>query len=148
VRGIEVDVGTAEGAAKLIEQVPETNILVNNLGIYELKNFSDITDDEWLNLFEINVLSGIRLARHYFPRMLAKNSGRVIFISSESGIAIPIEMVHYGMTKAAQLAIFSRHGGTDERHESYRQLDSSGSDTLRRHRWFPAESGIYTRRAA
>lgn len=105
VRGIEADVGTAEGAATLIEQVPETDILVNNLGIYQPKNFSDITDDEWLHLFEVNVLSGIRLARHYFPKMLAKNSGRVIFISSESGIAIPIEMVHYGMTKTAQLAI-------------------------------------------
>ena len=92
VRGIEADVGTAEGAATLIEQVPETDILVNNVGIYQPKNFSDITDDEWLHLFEVNVLSGIRLARHYFPKMLAKNSGRVIFISSESGIAIPITL--------------------------------------------------------
>jgi NAD(P)-dependent dehydrogenase (short-subunit alcohol dehydrogenase family) len=104
-RGIEADLGTADGAAKLIEQIPETDILVNNLGIYEPKNFSDITDAEWLHLFEVNVLSGIRLARHYFPKMLAKNSGRVIFISSESGIMTPMEMVHYGMTKTAQLAI-------------------------------------------
>jgi NAD(P)-dependent dehydrogenase (short-subunit alcohol dehydrogenase family) len=104
-RGIEADLGTADGAAKVIEQMPETDILVNNLGIYEPKKFSDITDAEWLHLFEVNVLSGIRLARHYFPKMLAKNSGRVIFISSESGIMTPGEMVHYGMTKTAQLAI-------------------------------------------
>jgi NAD(P)-dependent dehydrogenase (short-subunit alcohol dehydrogenase family) len=104
-RGIEADLGTAEGTAKLIEQIPETDILVNNLGIYEPKNFFDITDDEWLHVFEVNVLSGIRLARHYFRKMLAKNSGRVIFISSESAIMTPVEMVHYGMTKTAQLAI-------------------------------------------
>jgi NAD(P)-dependent dehydrogenase (short-subunit alcohol dehydrogenase family) len=82
-----------------------TDILVNNLGIYEPKAFADITDEEWLHVFEVNVLSGIRLSRHYFPQMLTKNSGRVIFISSESGIMTPGEMVHYGMTKTAQLAI-------------------------------------------
>jgi NAD(P)-dependent dehydrogenase (short-subunit alcohol dehydrogenase family) len=104
-RGIEVDLATAEGAARLIAEMPETDILVNNLGIYEPKNFADITDDDWLHLFEVNVLSGIRLSRHYFPKMLAKDSGRVIFISSESAIMTPGEMVHYGMTKTAQLAI-------------------------------------------
>jgi NAD(P)-dependent dehydrogenase (short-subunit alcohol dehydrogenase family) len=105
VHGIEADLGTAEGAAKLIEQVPETDILVNNLGIYQPKEFSQISDEEWLRVFEVNVLSGIRLARHYFPAMLKRNWGRVIFISSESGIMTPSEMVHYGMTKTAQLAI-------------------------------------------
>jgi 3-oxoacyl-[acyl-carrier protein] reductase len=105
LRGIEVDFATAEGAARLIAKVPETDILVNNLGIYEPKNFADITDEEWLHLFEVNVLSGIRLSRHYFPKMLAKDSGRVIFISSESAIMTPGEMVHYGMTKTAQLAV-------------------------------------------
>src|SRR5260370_22631351 len=104
-RGIEADLGTAEGAARLIAAVPETDILVNNLGIYEPKKFADITDEEWLHVFEVNVLSGIRLSRHYFPKMLKKNWGRVIFISSESGIMTPGEMVHYGMTKTAQLAI-------------------------------------------
>jgi len=104
-RGIEADLATAEGAAKLIAEVPETDILVNNLGIYEPKNFADITDEEWLRLFEVNVLSGIRLSRHYFPIMLANDWGRVIFISSESAIMTPGEMVHYGMTKTAQLAI-------------------------------------------
>jgi NAD(P)-dependent dehydrogenase (short-subunit alcohol dehydrogenase family) len=103
--GIELDLATAEGAARLIAEVPETDILVNNLGIYEPKNFADITDEEWLHLFEVNVLSGIRLSRHYFPKMLAKDWGRVIFISSESAIMTPREMVHYGMTKTAQLAI-------------------------------------------
>ncbi|ADV80948.1 SDR family NAD(P)-dependent oxidoreductase [Terriglobus saanensis] len=105
VRGIEVDLATADGAATLIAEVPETDILVNNLGIYEPKKFAEITDEEWLHIFEINVLGGIRLSRHYFPRMLEKDSGRVIFISSESGIMTPGEMVHYGMTKTAQLAI-------------------------------------------
>jgi NAD(P)-dependent dehydrogenase (short-subunit alcohol dehydrogenase family) len=105
VHGIEADLGTAEGAAKLIQQVPETDILVNNLGIYAPKEFSQISDEEWLRVFEINVLSGIRLARQYFPAMLKRNWGRVIFISSESGIMTPSEMVHYGMTKTAQLAI-------------------------------------------
>jgi NAD(P)-dependent dehydrogenase (short-subunit alcohol dehydrogenase family) len=105
VRGIEADLATAEGAARLIAEAPETDILVNNLGIYEPKNFADITDEEWLHLFEVNVLSGIRLSRHYFPTMLKRDSGRVIFVSSESGIMTPVEMVHYGMTKTAQLAI-------------------------------------------
>ncbi len=104
-RGIEADLGTAEGAARLIAEVPETDILVNNLGIYEPKNFADITDGEWLHVFEVNVLSGIRLSCHYFPKMLMKDWGRVIFISSESGIMTPGEMVHYGMTKTAQLAV-------------------------------------------
>ena len=90
-RGIEADLGTAEGAARLIAEVPETDILVNNLGIYEPKNFADITDEEWLHVFEVNVLSGIRLSRHYFPKMLMKDWGRVIFISSESGIMTPGE---------------------------------------------------------
>jgi NAD(P)-dependent dehydrogenase (short-subunit alcohol dehydrogenase family) len=105
IKGIVADPGTAEGAASLIQQVPDTDILVNNLGIYEPKEFVDITDADWLNLFEVNVLSGVRLSRHYFPRMLQKNSGRIIFISSESGVMTPPEMVHYGVTKSAQLAI-------------------------------------------
>src|ERR1700710_1109890 len=93
VKGIVADPGTAEGAASLIQQVPGTDILVNNLGIYEPKEFVDITDADWLNLFEVNVLSGVRLSRHYFPRMLERKQGRVIFISSESGIMTPPEMI-------------------------------------------------------
>ena len=105
VKAIVADAATAEGAAALIQQVPDTDILINNLGIYEPKEFADITDDDWLRLFETNVLSGVRLSRHYFPRMLERNQGRVIFISSESGIMTPPEMIHYGVTKSAQLAI-------------------------------------------
>ena len=78
VHGVETDLGTAEGAKRLIEQAPETDILVNNLGIYESKNFVEISDDEWLRFFEINLLGGIRLARHYFPGMLRRNWGREI----------------------------------------------------------------------
>lgn len=105
VKPLVADPGTAEGAAAVIAAVPTTDILVNNLGIYEAKEFVDITDADWLNLFEVNVLSGVRLSRHYFPQMIARNSGRIIFISSESGIMTPAEMVHYGVTKSSQLAI-------------------------------------------
>ena len=80
-------------------------ILINNLGIYEIKNFIDITDDEWRRYFEVDVLSGVRLARAYFPGMLERNWGRIIFVSSESGLVTPGPMIHYGMTKTAQLAI-------------------------------------------
>jgi NAD(P)-dependent dehydrogenase (short-subunit alcohol dehydrogenase family) len=105
VRTIEADVATAEGAQALIQQVPDADILINNLGTYEPKAFTDITDADWLSIFETNVLSGVRLSRHYFPRMIARNDGRVIFISSESGVMTPAEMIHYGVTKSAQLAI-------------------------------------------
>jgi NAD(P)-dependent dehydrogenase (short-subunit alcohol dehydrogenase family) len=105
VRAILADPGTADGAATLIVAVPEVDILVNNLGIYEAKPFTEITDADWHHLFEVNVVSGARLARHYFPKMLAKDWGRIIFISSESSLVIPEEMIHYGTTKTAQLAI-------------------------------------------
>jgi NAD(P)-dependent dehydrogenase (short-subunit alcohol dehydrogenase family) len=105
VRGVVADPATAEGAASLLQQVPATDILVNNLGIYEPKQFAEITDADWLRLFETNVLSGVRLSRHYFPRMLERNTGRIIFISSESAVMTPPEMIHYGVTKSAQLAL-------------------------------------------
>lgn len=105
VRAVLADPATAEGAEALIAAVPEVDILVNNLGIYEAKPFADITDEDWHRFFEVNVVSGARLARHYFPKMLEKSWGRVIFIASESGLVIPGEMIHYGMTKTAQLAI-------------------------------------------
>jgi NAD(P)-dependent dehydrogenase (short-subunit alcohol dehydrogenase family) len=105
VHGVEVDLGTAEGAKSLIEQVPETDILVNNLGIYESKNFTDITDDDWLHYFEVNLLGGIRLARHYFPAMLRRNWGRVIFVSSEAAAEVHADMIHYGVTKTGQLVV-------------------------------------------
>lgn len=105
VHAILADPATAEGARALVAAVPATDILVNNLGIYEAKPFTEITDADWHHLFEVNVVSGARLARHYFPRMIDQNWGRIIFISSESSLVIPEEMIHYGMTKTAQLAI-------------------------------------------
>jgi NAD(P)-dependent dehydrogenase (short-subunit alcohol dehydrogenase family) len=105
VSGVVADLSTEAGTKELFRQVPETDILINNLGIFEAKPFADIPDDEWLHIFEANVLSGVRLSRHYFPEMLKKNWGRIIFISSESAINIPTEMIHYGMTKTAQLAV-------------------------------------------
>jgi NAD(P)-dependent dehydrogenase (short-subunit alcohol dehydrogenase family) len=101
-----LDLGGAEGCAALIAQFPEVDILVNNLGIYEPKPFFDIEDADWTKMFEVNVMSGVRLTRHYLKRMLdGKDWGRVVFVSSESGIFVPKEMVHYGFSKAAQLYI-------------------------------------------
>lgn len=105
VQGAIADFAKLEDINALLKQVPAVDILVNNLGIFEPKAFTEITDEDWLRFYEINVLSGVRLARHYFPKMLAQNWGRVIFISSESAILIPEEMIHYGMTKTAQLSI-------------------------------------------
>jgi len=105
VDGIAADLTTPEGAAKLFERVKDVDIVVNNLGIFEAKPFLEIEDSEWVRFFEANVLSGIRVTRHYLPAMLERKWGRVIFISSESAIQIPAEMVHYGMTKTAQIAI-------------------------------------------
>jgi len=105
VRGIPADMGTSRGVETFLQQAPETDILVNNLGIFEVKSFLDIPDSDWLRFFEVNVLSGVRLSRHYLPGMLRKNWGRIIFISSESAQHIPAEMIHYGMTKTAQVAI-------------------------------------------
>lgn len=101
------DIGSKEGAEKTINEFPDIDILVNNLGIYWAGEFDQTSDEDWHKIFEVNVMSGIRLTRHYFPRMLRKNWGRVIFISSESAIMIPQEMTHYGVTKSAQLALSS-----------------------------------------
>lgn len=105
VSGVAADLGTADGCAAAISQVPDVDILVNNIGIFEPKDFGDITDGDWMRFFETNVLSGVRLSRHYFPLMKAKNWGRIVFVSSESAVNIPQEMIHYGMTKTAQLAV-------------------------------------------
>jgi len=104
-QGLAADLGTAEGTRQAIEQFPDVDILVNNLGIFEPKAFEEISDADWLRFFEVNVMSGVRLSRHYLPRMKQRNWGRIIFISSESAVQIPAEMIHYGMTKTAQLAI-------------------------------------------
>jgi NAD(P)-dependent dehydrogenase (short-subunit alcohol dehydrogenase family) len=105
VNGIAADASSAEGCNALIAAEPEIDILVNNVGIFKVQSFFDIEDADWLRMFETNVLSGIRLSRHYAPRMRERGWGRVIFISSESALNIPKDMVHYGMTKAAQLAV-------------------------------------------
>jgi NAD(P)-dependent dehydrogenase (short-subunit alcohol dehydrogenase family) len=103
--GIAADLGTEAGARAVIAQFPSVDILVNNLGIFEPKPFEQITDDDWRRFFEVNVMSGVRLSRHYIGPMKRNNWGRIIFISSESALQIPVEMIHYGMTKTAQLAI-------------------------------------------
>jgi NAD(P)-dependent dehydrogenase (short-subunit alcohol dehydrogenase family) len=103
--GIAADLGTEAGARAVIERFPAVDILVNSLGIFEPKPFEQIPDEDWRRFFEVNVLSGVRLSRHYISPMKKKNWGRIVFISSESALQIPVEMIHYGMTKTAQLAI-------------------------------------------
>jgi NAD(P)-dependent dehydrogenase (short-subunit alcohol dehydrogenase family) len=105
VTGVAADLGTKEGVDLLTRTVPALDILVNNLGIFEAKPFPEITDEDWLRFFEVNVLSGARLSRFYLPQMLQKNWGRIVFMSSESGLNIPVEMIHYGVTKTAQIAL-------------------------------------------
>lgn len=105
VDGVAADLATEQGANALFARVKDLDIVVNNLGIFEVKPFLEIDDAEWRRFFEANVLSGVRVTRHYLPHMLEKKWGRVIFISSESALQIPAEMVHYGMTKTAQLAV-------------------------------------------
>ncbi|KAA9349157.1 SDR family NAD(P)-dependent oxidoreductase [Larkinella humicola] len=104
-RGIAADFSKVEEVNALLAELPEVDILINNVGIFEPKDFADIPDEDWMRFFEVNVLSGVRLSRHYFPKMLAKNWGRILFVSSESALQIPTEMIHYGTTKTAQLAI-------------------------------------------
>jgi NAD(P)-dependent dehydrogenase (short-subunit alcohol dehydrogenase family) len=105
VRGVAADLGTAAGCDALLEQLPDVDVLVNNVGIFEPKPFEDIPDEDWLRFFETNVLSGVRLSRHYLPKMRQRNWGRIVFVSSESAVQIPVEMIHYGMTKTAQIAV-------------------------------------------
>ncbi len=105
VRGIAADLATAEGAARVIAAAPDLDVLVNNVGIFEAKPFAEISDADWTRFLEVNVLSGVRLSRHHLPRMLQRGFGRVLFISSESALQIPAEMIHYGVTKTAQLGL-------------------------------------------
>jgi NAD(P)-dependent dehydrogenase (short-subunit alcohol dehydrogenase family) len=104
-RGVAADVSTAAGCTELIRQVPSVDILVNNAGIFEPKPFVEIPDADWERFYQVNVMSGVRLTRAYLPGMLQRNWGRILFMSSESGVQIPDEMIHYGMTKAAELAL-------------------------------------------
>jgi NAD(P)-dependent dehydrogenase (short-subunit alcohol dehydrogenase family) len=105
VRGVAADVSTAAGCNALVAALPDIDILINNAGIFEPKGFFDIPDEDWSRFFEVNVMSGVRLSRAYLPGMLKRNWGRIVFISSESALNIPKEMIHYGMTKTAQLAV-------------------------------------------
>jgi len=105
ISGIAVDLATPDGISKCIQAAPAIDILVNNLGVYEPKPFEQITDDAWREIIETNFMSGVRLSRYYLPRMKAANWGRIIFISSESAINIPVEMIHYGVTKTMQVAL-------------------------------------------
>ena len=111
ISGIAADLATAEGANAFIAQAPDADILVNNVGTAFLRDYNGIQDiaaipdEDWLGLFQLNVMSGVRLSRHYLPRMVGKGWGRVVFVSSESGVNIPKEMLDYGMTKTAQLAV-------------------------------------------
>jgi NAD(P)-dependent dehydrogenase (short-subunit alcohol dehydrogenase family) len=105
ISGVAADLGAAAGVDAVVRKVPEVDVLVNNVGIFEPKAFESITDADWLRFFETNVMSGVRLSRAWLPGMKAKNWGRILFVSSESALNIPVEMIHYGVTKTAQLAV-------------------------------------------
>jgi NAD(P)-dependent dehydrogenase (short-subunit alcohol dehydrogenase family) len=105
IRGVAADVSTAAGCDSLVAALPDVDILINNAGIFEPKDFFAIPDQDWSRFFDVNVMSGVRLSRAYMQGMLKRDWGRIVFISSESGINIPPEMIHYGMTKTAQLAV-------------------------------------------
>jgi hypothetical protein len=105
VEGFAADLGTSHGVNQITAKFPDVEILVNNLGIFEPKPFEQISDADWLRFFEVNVLSGVRLSRCYLPRMIERGWGRIVFMSSESALQIPKEMIHYGMTKTAQIAV-------------------------------------------
>ena len=138
--GFAGDLSDGEVAAKLFQQFPRVDILINNLGIFEPKAFEDIPDEDWRRFFETNVLSGVRLSRLYLPGMRKANWGRIVFISSESGVQIPAEMIHYGMTKTAQLAVSRacRVGGRDGDHG---ELRVAWADPFTRRRGFCRRDG-------
>src|SRR6266478_5730083 len=105
IAGVAADLSSSDGVTKIIAACPEIDILVNNVGVFEPRAFEQISDADWLRFFEVNVMSGVRLSRHYLPQMNDRNWGRIVFISSESGANIPVEMIHYGVTKTAQVAL-------------------------------------------
>lgn len=105
LHGVAADVTTASGALLIQQKFPDVDVLVNNFGTFQPKDFADITDEDWDRMWGANVMSGVRLSRHYFPRMLTRKYGRVIFISSESALQIPHDVIHYGVSKTAQLAV-------------------------------------------
>ena len=105
IKGVVANLKDIQGCNYLISKIPHLDILINNLGVFEPKNFEDITEKEWLDMFNINVMSGVRLSQHYLSNMIEQDWGRIIFISSESALQIPKEMIHYGMTKTAQISV-------------------------------------------
>lgn len=105
LRGVVADLGTAEGCAALVAAVPTTDILVNNVGIFEARSFYETSDADWMRFFEVNVMSGVRLSRAYLQQMIGNDWGRVVFVSSESALNVPADMLHYGVTKTAMLAV-------------------------------------------
>jgi NAD(P)-dependent dehydrogenase (short-subunit alcohol dehydrogenase family) len=145
---IEVDLATAEGAARLIAEVPETDILVNNLGIYEPNNFADIMDEEWLHLFEVNVLSGIRLSRHYFPQNAGEGFGPRHLHFERVSHHDPWRDGALRYDKDGAACHFSRHGRGDQGDEGHREDRSSRSNALGGHCGLPAKSSIHSKRDA
>jgi NAD(P)-dependent dehydrogenase (short-subunit alcohol dehydrogenase family) len=105
IDGVAADIATAAGCQAIVDRVPDVDVLINNAATFAPRAFEDITDGEWMSFFETNVMSGVRLSRHYVRGMLARNWGRIVFVSSESALQIPVEMIHYGTTKTAQLAV-------------------------------------------
>ncbi|TWJ00872.1 short subunit dehydrogenase [Mucilaginibacter frigoritolerans] len=136
ITGIAADFEDKEQVGQLINQLPEVDILINNVGIFEPKAFNDITDEDWFKFYEVNVLSGIRLSRAYFNKMIAKNWGRIIFISSESAIQIPEEMIHYGMTKTAQIAVARGLAELTKGTNVTVNTRTTGPNFIRRRGWF------------
>ena len=132
VQGFAGDLGTAAAAEAVARQYPGVEILVNNLGIFEPKPFEEIPDADWLRFFEVNVLSGVRLARLVLPAMKRANWGRIIFIASESAVQIPAEMIHYGTTKTAQLAVLAWPGRGRRRFRHHRQQHPAWPDQIPR----------------
>ena len=142
MRGIVADLSDAAGCDALIKALPEVDVLVNNMGIYEPKAFFDIPDEDWQKMFDVNVMSGVRLTRHYLKNMLdEKEWGRVVFVSSESGIYIPKEMVHYGFSKGAQLVI--ARGAA----EMTKGTNITVNSVLPGPTWVEAHEGRFTARA-
>jgi NAD(P)-dependent dehydrogenase (short-subunit alcohol dehydrogenase family) len=131
--GVSADLSTPDGAAKLFAEVPDADILVNNVGTGRPKSFFEIGDSEWIDLFELNVMSGIRASRHYLPNMTKRGWGRVVFISSESALAIPKDMIDYAMTKTAQLAISRGLAETVGGTGGHRQFCPAGSNQFGDH---------------
>jgi NAD(P)-dependent dehydrogenase (short-subunit alcohol dehydrogenase family) len=142
LQGVVADLSDAAGCDALIAAVPKADILVNNMGIYEPKAFFDIEDDDWQKMFDVNVMSGVRMTRHYLKNMLdEKDWGRVVFVSSESGIYIPKEMVHYGFSKGAQLVI--ARGAA----EMTKGTNITVNSVLPGPTWVEAHEGRFTARA-